>query len=179
MSSDDFVRRLAGGLIISCAAVFIATVGALAMPGVRAKLGFASATPVSYEVGSRIDLPALVYESSPYTVVLFARSSCGVCQAAKPLFGRLVADLKSASTTRVVLVVGTTSRHDEEKYAKELGLSETQLLRLDLKSLRLRRVPTVVALDERGIVLFSREGAPLPTEQEQFLQTVMSLIPAR
>jgi thiol-disulfide isomerase/thioredoxin len=124
-------------------------------------------------------VPATVYESSPYTVVLFARSSCGACKSAKPLFKKLVANIERRSSARVVMIAPMANRQDEVTYAKELGLDETQLLQLDLKDLRLRRVPTVVLLDQRGIVRYTREGAPLAADQEEFLQGIASLIPDR
>jgi hypothetical protein len=77
------------------------------------------------------------------------------------------------------MVADVTSRQDEALYARELGLDETQLLRLDLKSLQVRRVPTLVVLDRQGIVRFSWEGVPPPAAREKFVQTVTTLITQR
>src|SRR5580704_15593322 len=98
------------------------------MPAIRQRLGLPQTkTAASYAVGDRIDVPANLYDSSSATLLVFARSTCSACEAAKPTFATLTAELGRKSSTHVLMIIGTAQAPEELAYAKALGLDETQL----------------------------------------------------
>jgi hypothetical protein len=133
----------------------------LALPSIRTRLGFVQARGLSYPLGGQIDLPAGVYARTSRTLVIFARTSCVACQHAKPVFTEIAAALSKYHDVRVVMVTGEQLAADETKFAAEMGLDASALIRMDLDPLRLRVVPTTVLVDARGAVLYSTEGGEL------------------
>jgi thiol-disulfide isomerase/thioredoxin len=165
---------MATAVTIGCVAVVVITVAALAMPSLRARLGFAPARSASYSAGQRIDVPANLYDSSPLTLFVFARSSCGACQRAKPLFADIARRLSNPSSVRVLLVNSSTRREDEASYARDLGLDESHLVTLNGAGLRLQVVPTLVLVDRLGEIHYASEGVPTAAQEDDLLRAVAS-----
>ena len=150
--------RTASVITAACTTVLLVTAGALALPAIRARLGFVPARTLSYPVGGQIDLPAGIYTQAAKTFVIFARTSCVACQHAKPVLTEMIATLSKYDDVRVVMVTGERLAADETKFAAALGLSAGAVIRMDLDPLRLRVVPTTVLVDSHGAVLYSTEG---------------------
>jgi thiol-disulfide isomerase/thioredoxin len=179
MKKGDWVGRIAFALSIGSAALVLLTVGALAMPAARARLGLAPVRTSGYPVGGRIDVPPSVYDASPYTVVLFARSTCVFCQRARPLFAKLAADVAEDPSVRMVMVSSPSGRTGDLEYARSVGLDESRIVVLDPRSLRLKTVPTLVLVDRQGQVRYSHEGMPTAADLEELLRTTTVLNPRR
>jgi len=173
--TDKFVGQAATAVTVGCVAVVAITVSVLAVPSLRAKLGF-PASPTSYAVGERVDVPAALYQGSSPTLLVFARNSCSACQRGKPVFARVTRELRDQSVN-VVVVTSQAHREDEIPYARDLGLDEGHVIGIDLSSLRLKVVPTLVLVDGQGQVRFTSEGVISPT-QEQDLLRAAALLPA-
>jgi hypothetical protein len=171
--------ELAGRIALTAATVCLATVGvtvgALAMPAVRTKIGLAPVMTPSYAPGDRIDLPASTYEASSYTVILFVRSDCGVCQRIKPWLTQLAATLQRQPAVRVVVVASGGHASDEVRYAAELGVGSERVFVVPSGALKLRSVPAFVLVDQRGAVRYSQEGAPR-AQPDQVATAMTSLI---
>ena len=54
----------------------LATVGALAMPAIRARLGLAPASSTIYAIGERVAVPAEAYAGFRHTLLIVARPDC-------------------------------------------------------------------------------------------------------
>jgi hypothetical protein len=133
-------------------------------------------SPVAYQRGDRIDLPATLYEAGEFTTFLFARSDCGVCQETKTVYAQVIAELRSSGSTKVVLV-GRASHHDEDAvYAAALGLEVTEYAPAEFGRLRLRHVPTLVVVDRTGTIIGAWEGAPPRSERHDFGARVKSVL---
>jgi hypothetical protein len=98
-----------------------------------------------------------VYNRTPGTVVLFARSTCAFCIQARPLFLAVIEEARRRPDLGVVLVTTGANRSDELAYAKDLGLDEERVYFLAASALRLRRVPSVAIVNGKGLVEFFRE----------------------
>jgi hypothetical protein len=158
--NQDAIGRTAIGLSVGCVAVLAATIASLVSPGIRSTLGLMPAAARSYQHGEHIDVPSSLYGSSPYTVVLFARSDCGVCQRIKPWLSETIAAVEGQTPAKVMMVA-TNSRLDEEVfYAREIGLGPERVVQLASTTLKVRQVPTLVLVDRRGTVQYSVDGAP-------------------
>jgi thiol-disulfide isomerase/thioredoxin len=176
--SDRLVGRLATGVTIGCAALVAITIAALAFPAVRSWLGVSSARSTSYSVGQQIDVPASLYDTSAATLLIFARSTCGVCQSAKPVFAALAAELRALPQARVLVLASNTSG-DERVYVRDLGLQDTQLVTMSFGGLRLKVVPTLVLVNRRGAVEYTAEGVPSAVQQRELLVAAKTLAPPR
>jgi thiol-disulfide isomerase/thioredoxin len=164
---------------VVCATALTVTAVAIAMPSVRASLGFVPPPPApSYAAGQRSDFPANLFEQAPHTLAIFFRSDCGACARMKPFLARLAARDDGAAV-RVVAVTGTGNRADSLAFAKQIGLGESRLMMIDIGTLRLKRVPTVVLMDRSGVIQVALEGIPSSQEEEKLLRMVTSLSQSR
>lgn len=179
MATERLIGKLAAAVTIGCVAVVAITVAALAMPSLRARLGIAPGRSASYSAGQRIDVPASLYDSSPLTLFVFARSSCGACQRAKPVFADIARRLPNPSSVRVVLVTTSTRQEDEVAYARDLGLDQSHITTLNGAGLRLQVVPTLVLVDRLGEIHYASEGVPTAAQEDDLLRAVASLATPR
>jgi hypothetical protein len=167
-------ERLARGAI-ALAAAAVAVVGVtatlVARPDLRARMGLA---PEAYAVNQVVDVPHAIYDSSSYTLLIFARSTCEVCQRSSGFLRRLAAEASTAGVN-VRLVSSTPVVGSELAFARVLGLGDAQVAPVDLKTVRLRRVPTIVLVDRSGEIHYARESAVPPSEQEDVIKTLVSL----
>lgn len=176
MANDVALRRIATAAALACVAVVAVTIAAVAFPSLRSRLGLVPSTPPSYRVGERIDVPARFYEEAPHTLFVFVRSNCAACQSAKPALERIADTFRQAMTP--VLVISTGARAtDGIGYAAEIGVERTSVLALDVSTLRLRVVPTIVLVNRAGEVLYAAEGVPTDQQAEQLLRLVNANTP--
>ena len=171
MRGGERLARVAIALAVAALAVVGATAVLVARPDLRARLGMTSG---AYAVDHVIDLPQSIYGSSSYTLVIFARSTCEVCQRSAGFLRRLAAETAAAGGA-VRLVASAPVAEGELVFARALGLADSQVAAVDLKTLRLERVPTIVLVDRRGAIHYAREGAVPASEQENFIKTLVSL----
>lgn len=170
--SDRTINRAATTMVMTCVLLLGATVVAVAWPRITHTLGVtAPAAPreAAYRTGQTIDVPAEWYRSSPYTVVLFARASCGACQTAQPFFKQLVAGLKGRAS--VVLAGSEQEREDDAAYGRALGLKDPSLL-VAPAGLKVRATPTLVLINQRGEVLGAWEGVGPPERQTTIAKAI-------
>jgi thiol-disulfide isomerase/thioredoxin len=160
-------------------ALVAVTAAAVAFPSVGARLGFASTRPTSYTVGERVDVPASVYESSRVTLLIFARSTCSACQSAKPAFAAIAMQVDAIPEAGVRVVTSSSGGRDERAYARDLGLTDTQFVTISFDGLRLKVVPTVILVDQRGVVRFTSEGVPSAAQRDELLAAARALASAR
>jgi hypothetical protein len=162
--SDRAIHRIATIALVTCLLLVSATAVTVAWPRVSHALGVKPAVTreLAYKTGQTIDVPADWYQSSPYTVVLFARASCGACQSAQPFFKQLVSGLKGRA---VVVLAGGELTHDEDaEYGRALGLKDPAIHTAPA-GLKVRATPTLVLINQRGEILGTWEGVG-PTAQQ-------------
>jgi hypothetical protein len=174
MRLEDIAGRAAVAVSALCAAAVLLTAGVLFTPALRERIGLAPAA--AYAAGAMIDVPRSVYAGSAHTVVLFARYDCRACQRATPYLAAVVAGAGRAPGTRIVMVARPGHRDAEIAYARQIGLHESSLMFVDVKGLRLRTVPTVVLVDQRGVVQYAFEGLPPPQAQGTVLKSVLERV---
>jgi hypothetical protein len=136
------------------------------MAGARSR---AVAASRGYALGDRIDVPDAIFRDRPYTLVIFARSSCGASQAMKPLLAAIAKSVSTSDGMGVTLITPMSDRQAEDEFAAEIGIGRRQTMPLDLAGLRVSRVPTLVVVNQQGEVQFVRSGRPSSTEDEAAL----------
>lgn len=156
-------------------AIVAGSVLVLALPGWRRALGFPALDKPAYAAGERIDVPARIYGSTPFTVLIFTRSSCAACERARPVVADLVTALRDRASVRLTMIVDENTQAAERQYLRDVGLAEDGLAAADFRTLRLRRVPTTVLVDRDGRVLHAREGELLASDAAELLRIATSV----
>jgi len=175
MQRTDLIGRLAVGVAVTSVVLVAATAAAIARPDLRERLGLA---PGPYAAGQQIDVPAATYHGSSETLVLFARSTCSVCQRSVPYLRKLVNEAGGRGI-RVRLMSAAPVAPAELDFARALGLRDEDVVGVDHTALRLRRVPTIVLVNDRGEIDYAREGAVPAGEQGELLRRMTFLTQAR
>jgi hypothetical protein len=103
-------------------------------------------------------------------VAVFSRHDCGACQQSKTELKKLVADLQATRAAQVILLVPAPLSEEELIFGREIGL-ESSPLGLSLQDSRLRGVPSVAVVDERGKILTFHLGV-LTEEARRNITTV-------
>jgi len=172
--TDQFVGRTAAITNAGLVLILLVTAMTVAWPRVTNALGMRpKPAQLAYRTGQTIDTPADWYQTSPYTLVVFARASCGACQQAQPFLKQLVSDLGAKGS----VVLGSTGKEPAEElgYGRTIGLDDTAV-KVAPEGLRVRYTPTLVLVDQQGNVLASWEGVGPSTKQAQIVKTIQSIV---
>jgi hypothetical protein len=168
--SDRAIHRGATMMLVTCLLVLGTTVVVVAWPRITNSLGVKPAPrELSYRTGQMIDVPADWYQSSPYTIVLFARASCGACQTAQPFFKQLASGLKGRAV--VVLAGGEEERDADAEFGRAIGLKDPAI-RVAPAGLKVRATPTLVLINQRGEILGAWEGVGPPEQQTTIAKAI-------
>jgi len=173
--TDRLISRTA---IFANAALVLAlavTAVVVAWPRVAKVIGVKGTATASaaYRNGDQVDVPKDWYQSSNYTLVLFARSSCRACQAAHPFLQKLVAALKGKSA--VAMASTELERDDDLRYGRSLGIDDA-VNRVTPGGLRVRATPTLVLVSRDGKILGAWEGVGPPEKQSAIEQGITKAI---
>jgi hypothetical protein len=168
--SDRAISGVATTMLATCVLLLGATVVAVAWPRITHTLGVSpAARAAAYRTGQVIDVPADWYDSSPYTIVLFARASCGACQQAQPFFRQLVTGLKGRAA--VVLAGNELEREEDADFGRALGLKPPSI-QVAPDGLKVRVTPTLVLINQRGEILGAWEGVGPPDQQTAIAKAI-------
>jgi hypothetical protein len=167
-STDRFVRAILAGAAVVALALVAATVVMGALPRFRSR--FLSPSPPAYEPGDQLTLLPANLRLEHRNVVVFSRHDCSACQQSKAEFTNLAADLRGARPVQLIFIVPAPLSEEELIFGREIGL-ESSPLGLSLQDSRLRGVPSVAVVDERGKILMFHEGV-LTEETRRYITTV-------
>jgi hypothetical protein len=153
----DGRRRIAVGIIAFCTLALAVTALVGFVPALKARLGWGSVERAAYLVGDSIDVPHDLYDGSDQTLIVFASGTCGACLRSAPALSRLAEKLRG-SRTRFLLITPAARRVDQQTLVSAASLQAAESTALDLTTLRLKNVPTLVLVNQTGRILYSREG---------------------
>jgi hypothetical protein len=171
---DSRADRLMGRLAALGSVVFIVMLAALVVRFFWTPISRKG--PPAYSIGDSLDLPPDTYNASPFTVVVFSRSTCDACQQSKPFHKTLVALTTTNANTRLVLSTPLNAR-EEAAYAGELGLEPSAVRPwLAGKKPRVHVVPTVVLVNARGDILGSWESLASDAAEHEIVSTITSIV---
>jgi len=170
------IERIATAISVGLGLLLTITVVTVAWPRVTSALGIERTAPapaLAYAAGSTIDTPEAWHRDASYTLVLFARASCGACQTAAPYLQTLVARVRE---TGVVVLAGSESAREEDAgYARSLGLTDAEF-RVTPAGVRVRVTPTLVLVNRQGRVLGSWEGVGREDRQASITREIETLM---
>jgi hypothetical protein len=155
--APDRRGRLGAVVVIGVCATLLAVTALVGLaPAVKARLGWTESAQSSYLPGDSIDVPPSLYQGQQ-TLIVFASGTCGACRRSEPALGSLAKELRG-SATRFLLITPNTRIVDQQALIDAVGLERSEVSALDLSSLRLKIVPSVVLVDRSGRILYSHEG---------------------
>jgi peroxiredoxin len=125
----------------------------------------------AYAAGQTVDVPTQWYTSAPYTLVIFARASCGACEKAQPFLAELVQHVEGRSD---VVMAGPADTHAEDtQYARSLGVPDGRVQVVPANA-RVRATPTLVLVNREGMILEAWEGVGSSDHQAEIVKAVDS-----
>jgi hypothetical protein len=163
-SATQFDRRV-GRISLFAAAVLILTTFVIAVafirPTWRPALVRVLNPRLSYATGHTVDLAESVYGSAACTLIYFGRDSCDACQTAGPIVAGAAAPLVRDGLARLAIVVTGSVYESSDAIVAVFGAPDVAIVRLPVaeqQRLRLRAVPTLLAVNQSGRILLVREG---------------------
>lgn len=154
---DRLLRRVVLGVGVACVTVVGATALVMAVPSFRLQFADLPIEKSGYAVGDTVDVSPDLYANSPSTLLFFALNHCGACQNSRPVLTDVVSAVRGAQVP-VAMVTGLGQPQSQDDFARGVGLTASSVHRADLPRLHLRGVPTVLVVNQRGVVLFTHEG---------------------
>jgi len=173
--TDRLVKELSLAASVALTAALVVSALVVAWPRVTHALGIKPKPPAAaYSAGDRVDVPADWYRSSPRTLVLFARASCGACEKAQPFLKDLATRVSGKSA--FVVAGGVETKEEDAAFARSLGAAESSI-KTTPSGARVRATPTLVLVDDRGIILEAWEGVGPEQKQAAIVKAIEKSLP--
>lgn len=152
-------------------------VSSLSYFGWRLQQGFAQEEAYTgFTAGQQILVPNSLYRQSPYTVLLFARSSCPTCQATASSMATLRSRIgQERPSVRMVLVSPHDAAGEELALGRAIGLASADIV--SLVAPQVRKVPTIVVVSREGSILWSSFAAVDQERAAPLFDRVISVLP--
>lgn len=157
-SRDSLLRKTAIAVCTACVLIIVGTLVLLNVPTFRRLV--AGDPHTGYVVGDKVDVAINLFDQSPYTVLVFARTTCAVCESSMPVLAHLASALPKDSSVRI-FIVKFEAREAPDLYAARLGIDARQIVTLApeaLETMKLQIVPTVLVVNKTGTILFRHTG---------------------
>lgn len=140
---------------------------AIALVGVLAKRFIftnpPSDTPQS-NVGAKLSLPGVDWSQNNKNVVLVLSDSCKYCTESAPFYQHLVQERAQRQSFRLTATFPQPVS-DGRKYLNGLGVAIDDVVQLSPKAIRIRGTPTILLVNNAGVVTEEWLGK-LPPEKE-------------
>src|SRR5712692_6462561 len=118
--------------------------------------------PVSSPTVASLDID---WKQNRQTLILAISSTCHFCTDSAPFYKRLA---QSKGDTRVVAVLPQPIQ-DGREYLKRLGVSVDEVKQVGLDQIGVRGTPTLLLIDDSGVVLDSWIGKLSNTQESEVL----------
>jgi len=109
------------------------------------------------QAGTKLSLPSVDWNSSRQTLVMALSTKCHFCTESAPFYQRLAQECAGNRNVRLIAVFPQTSRESEE-YLKGLALNVDDVKQSELGSLGVSGTPTLILLNNEGVVEDSWRG---------------------
>ena len=118
-----------------------------------------------------MSLPDVDWEGNGRTLLLVLHKGCRYCTASAPFYQRLVSDGAGRGSVRLIAVLPEGIEEGRD-YLKGLGVSIADVRQATPTSLGLRGTPTLVLVDNRGVVTRSWAGQLDAVGERQVLSSL-------
>jgi thiol-disulfide isomerase/thioredoxin len=121
------------------------------------------ATDNQIQTGAKISMQEIDWAKNGQTLLLALSTTCHFCSESAPFYQRLVKEL--GSNTRIVAIL-PQSLSDSKDYLNRLGVSVDDIRQVQFSSLGVKGTPTLILVDNNGIVRNSWMGKLRNNEEE-------------
>jgi hypothetical protein len=149
---------------IEVAANIAIIVAAISLTVVLAKRYFAPTLPLAQRAaaagipsGTKADFINVDWSKSNRTLLLVLQSSCHFCTESAPFYQRLARETAQASGVHLVAVL-PQDVEEGTKYLNSLGVPIQDVRQAQLDSLGVEGTPTLILIDDKGVVTKSWVG---------------------
>jgi hypothetical protein len=118
--------------------------------------------------GTKINLQDIDWSKNEQTLVLALSNSCHFCSESAPFYRRLA---QSKGDTRLLAVL-PQPMEDGQKYLEKLGVSVSEVRQTPLANLGVDGTPTLILVDNKGMVVDSWVGKLSAGEETEVLSKV-------
>jgi len=142
----------------------VATQTSIALPAAPQKRSIAP--------GTRISLPEVDWSKSKLSVLLALSTKCHFCSESAPFYQQL----QQAMPKNVAVVTVLPQTVDDSKpYVNKLGLSSSRVVQSTLASVNVSGTPTLMLIDQNGVVKDSWIGKLSDQEIKNVLERIAKL----
>lgn len=127
-------------------------------------------------VGTTLSLPGVDWRANTNTMILAVSTNCHYCSESAPFYRRLASELPRRRVHLTALLPQDAA--EGQKYLRSLNVPVSDVRQAPLKKLKIRGTPTLLLVDERGIVRQVWEGMLSPERERQVFEAVGAM-PAR
>ncbi|PYP86441.1 MAG: hypothetical protein DMF61_13225 [Blastocatellia bacterium AA13] len=115
-------------------------------------------------VGDKLSIPNVSWEKSRRTLIIVLAQGCHFCAESAPFYRRLTEEVKKPGDVRFMALL-PQSRTEGQKYLSDLGIPIQDIEQADLGSINVRGTPTLILVDNSGIVTASWVGKLEPDKE--------------
>ena len=134
---------------------------ATAAPGTSAQAPVPKTTPV----GQTIPLENVDWAKNKKTLVLYVSATCKYCTESAPFYQKLIQE-RSSNDVKFVAVMPQPVAEGRE-YLNKLGVKIDEVYQSPLQSIGVRSTPTLLLVDNTGVVTDSWVGKLQPERENQ------------
>ncbi len=132
--------------------------------------------PQRIAIGTKLSVPGIDWGVNGNTLVLALSTNCHYCTESSPFYRRLSAELPRQRVHLTALLPENVE--EGAKYVRSLGLQVSDVRQGSFQGLKIRGTPTLMLVDERGLVRFVWEGKLSAETEQQVIDTVLATPPS-
>ena len=114
--------------------------------------------------GEKVALPDVDWQKSRQTLLVVLSQGCHYCAESVPFYQRLTKEASARNDIQVIAIL-PQSPGEGHKYLDELGVPIKDVRQAELSSIPVRGTPTLILVDNKGVVTSSWVGK-LPSDKE-------------
>lgn len=124
-------------------------------------------------VGTPINVPGADWAQNKKSLVFFLKKDCIYCDAVAPFYRQLTSDAQKLNVKLIAIL--PNSLQDGREYVRSLGLPIEDVRTGVLSSFKIPGTPSVLVVDNEGIVKGVWIGAE-PGREKEMMEKLMSLL---
>lgn len=126
--------------------------------------------PPQIAVGEKLSLTGVDWQGYGATLVLALAPGCDSCSESAPFYRRLTAEL---ATQRVHMTgVLPASVEESREYLRSLKVEIADVRQGSFEALKIRGTPTLILVDQQGVVVNVWLGRFPPEQEQQVIDTI-------
>jgi hypothetical protein len=116
--------------------------------------------------GTKISLPDIDWAKNNQTLIIALKTGCHFCKESAPFYQQLT---KEVSNNSQLIFMLPESVSEGEKYLKEMEVPNSKIRQIDLDTIKVKGTPSLILVDNQGIVKRSWVGKLSPEKEAEVL----------